>query len=369
MLIRAALFIKENPFGKVKSSTLYVFRQLLSHLQEKNIIEFILFCNDPPAMKLPENVTFQRVGHPYTIKSLFEFKKYINQVSDVDIVISFDVSGFCPIIYAKRKGIPVVVINFAANNVVKILYTKDLRYFEPIKTLLQLLVFVFADKIITASSFGIEKNKIFKHKVVAIGHGVNTKIFKPLHNIAKENKILFVGKCEKRKGLDVALKVFSHLHEEIPNLTFVIIGNRNKYIMNLINKISPELQKYIIFKSDLNVEELVQEYNSAKVLILLSRYDGWGLVVTESLACGTPVVVSTNTGAKVIVEKYNCGFVVDLKNINFIIDCMAKILKNDDKLREMSKNAQDAVKELSWSRVADKFLKSIMDTVDNGSST
>ena len=366
-MVRAALFIRENPFGNGKSSTLYVFRQLLNHLQKNKEISFTLFCNDPPTKKLPESVTFRKVDHPYTIKSLFEFKKFLKEGNRVDVVISFDISGVLPIIYAKRIGLPAIVINFAANNIIKFIYTKDLKYFEPIKSLLQLLVFAFADKIITASSFGIENNKIFKHKIVAIGHGVDTTIFKPLSNVTKkENKILFVGKVEKRKGLDIALKVFKYLYDEVPSLTFCIIGEKNKYITKLINKYPLYLRKNIIFKNNLNVEELVQEYNSAKVLILLSRYDGWGLVVTEALACGTPVVVSLNTGAKDIVEKYNCGLVVDLSDTEFIANALAKILKDRKYYKKLSKSAQKAVKEYSWNKVANRFLRCIIDVVNNG---
>lgn len=80
--INIALFIKENPYGRFRSSTTYVFKELLNHCKHQNI-KFILFSHDYPIEKLPENVIFRKVSGIYTFNCLLEFIKYIRNKNKI----------------------------------------------------------------------------------------------------------------------------------------------------------------------------------------------------------------------------------------------------------------------------------------------
>jgi glycosyltransferase involved in cell wall biosynthesis len=94
--------------------------------------------------------------------------------------------------------------------------------------------------------------------------------------------------------------------------------------------------------------EVLNLMMQADVLVLPSFSEGFGLVVTEALACGLPVIVTPNVGASDLVTDGREGFVVPVCCSEAIADRLSVLHRDRNVLAEMSKNAQATAASRPW---------------------
>lgn len=151
--------------------------------------------------------------------------------------------------------------------------------------------------------------------------------------------VLFVGRISKMKGLDVLLRA-AKLYETEKTLT-IIVGD-GEY-RNELNELKEKLKlRNIVFLGSKGHEELRLLYNISDVLVLPSRKEALPLVAIEALACGTPAVVTNQSGMDDIITK-EVGLLFDIDNekmlvekINLILD--KKIVFEKEKIADYAKN-------------------------------
>ena len=127
-------------------------------------------------------------------------------------------------------------------------------------------------------------------------------------------KIIYVGQLSYRKGLDLLLFALKKLGKEGWQLRIVGDGPSRSYLQ-LISKIFG-LEDCISFHGVINNEKVKSMIGESDLLVLPSRWDGWGAVVNEALHCGTPAVCSDSCGAKAIIEDSVNGRVFKTNNID-----------------------------------------------------
>jgi glycosyltransferase involved in cell wall biosynthesis len=161
-------------------------------------------------------------------------------------------------------------------------------------------IFCQADAVICVSKF--EKELILKDfkpkRVEVIPNGVNFEFMEKRKN---GKKILYVGRIEKYKGLDFVVKALKLL----PDFRLEIVGKGSykREIIRLAKKL--EVLDRISFYQDLSREELLRKYSEASVLVLLSKFEAYGLVVAEALASKTPCVVAKTSALAEWVDEKN----------------------------------------------------------------
>ncbi|MBC8110112.1 MAG: glycosyltransferase family 4 protein, partial [Verrucomicrobia bacterium] len=148
----------------------------------------------------------------------------------------------------------------------------------------------FAKK--TLIDVGISEDKIYKLYL-----GFDPDNFQPKkdYNLSGKFSILFVGLITYRKGLHLLLEAFRQLN--LPQTQLTLIGS----IADGEDLLSAYegMFEHIPY---LPHNELVTAYQEADLMIFPSYLDSWGMVVSEAMACGTPVIVSENTGSKDVVK-------------------------------------------------------------------
>ena len=103
-----------------------------------------------------------------------------------------------------------------------------------------------------------------------------------------------------------------------------------------------------------NVE---QYYGTADALLLPSPYDAFGMVVTEAMACGLPVVVSREAGASELICHAHNGLVLnDFNDAGTLADCMLEIHKRPAWAKSLGERARAAVERLSWDEIAHQTM-------------
>ncbi len=161
---------------------------------------------------------------------------------------------------------------------------------------------------------GIKQNKIS-----VIPNGVDTGLFYPLDKKSSKEKlgfgantkmILSVGSLISLKGHDLTINAVSHLVKKNYNVQFCIIGNgiKRQELERLIKEL--DLTDNVSLIGHVPNDKLTLWYNAADVFCLSSAREGWANVLTESLACGTPVVATNVFGALEIVKDDSTGILV-----------------------------------------------------------
>lgn len=248
-------------------------------------------------------------------------------------------------------------------------YSKTNKYDKDILNLI-----TKTKKIITVSKNNYEilntKFDNIKYKTVLIPNGFNNdifykydydkkKVFKVL-NINKDykNVVTYVGKLVEVKGVDILLKASKIYQNEN---TVTLIAGEGILLENL-KKLSEKLNlKNIVFIGNQSHDMLRKIYNISDVVVVPSRSEAFGLVVIESLACGTPVIGSDVGGIPDIInEKLGILFeredyitlsqnIKDIinNNVTFDSDYIAKYTKDNysqdkyiDKVIEVYKQAK-----------------------------
>jgi glycosyltransferase involved in cell wall biosynthesis len=105
--------------------------------------------------------------------------------------------------------------------------------------------------------------------------------------------------------------------------------------------------------------ELASILRSADCLILPSRFDSFGMVVPEAMACGLPVIVSDMVGAKELVADGRNGFIVPAENISALVTRMRWMIHNRRFSREMSLEARAAAEQASWACYRRRFVAAV----------
>lgn len=203
-----------------------------------------------------------------------------------------------------------------------------------------------------SSKMDLEKIGFKNVRVMPMGVSVD-----PLNAISsKENDptIVFIGRLKKHKLPDDAVNAFSILKKDLPLAKMWIIGNG--YMLGRLRKTAT---KDVTFFGHV---ENTMKYNllsRAHVVLIPSIREGWGLIVIESNAMGTPVVAYNVNGLRDSVVDGKNGFLVWEKNPEFLAKHALKLLKDKELLHRLSNQALEYSRHFSWDKTTDFFISEI----------
>ncbi|WP_022671151.1 glycosyltransferase family 4 protein [Hippea alviniae] len=215
--------------------------------------------------------------------------------------------------------------------------------------------------IFTVSEFSkndISKNlNIDKDKVEVIYNAIACK-FKRIDSIKKKNIILSVATLQPYKNMEGLIKSFILLkskYSEFKNYKLVLVGGinqkvfRNTGTLNLIGN-----KQNIVFTGYVSDNELVKWYNKAKLFVLVSKFEGFGIPPLEAMACGTPVIVSNVASLPEVCG--DAAYYVDPYNVENIAKGMKTVLENESLQKELIQKGFKRVKMFSWEKSAQKII-------------
>ena len=156
--------------------------------------------------------------------------------------------------------------------------------------------------------------------------------------------IFTLGSRWARKNLEFAVEVFKELKKE--SLKLVIAGDTNWQEISL--------DENIVIPGYVSDEDLPALYSGASLLVFTSRYEGFGLPVVESFACGTPVVCSSGGALKEVAGE--AGFVKEGFDKKEWAQCITELLSDSSMLSVMRSNGLKRAKEFSWRKTAQLTL-------------
>jgi glycosyltransferase involved in cell wall biosynthesis len=177
--------------------------------------------------------------------------------------------------------------------------------------------------------------------------------------IEKKYDIMFSGRIVDSKNplffADVAVKV----KEKRGKCSALIIGDGNEILINKMFMIFEENGIDYHFPGFVEHSKLPDYYSQAKILLLPTSYDCWGVVLNEAFVCGLPVITTDMTAAagELVIDEKN-GYVLPMDS-GLWAERIISLLEDPNKYEEFSKNAKATVEEFNFNKAAEGILSAI----------
>jgi len=170
-------------------------------------------------------------------------------------------------------------------------------------------------------------------------------------------KIVFVGQCIKRKGIDLLLQALSGLRDKGWHLEVIGEGKDRANFQELTRKLGIE-EKVNYFGAMQNSEAMLR-LQSADLLVLPSRWDGWGAVVNEALMRGVPVICTNHCGAADLLGASERGSVVEFGSVESLRSVMESWIRKGHVKPEQRARIREWSQCIQGSATADYLLRII----------
>ncbi|MCI0330110.1 MAG: glycosyltransferase family 4 protein [candidate division Zixibacteria bacterium] len=171
-----------------------------------------------------------------------------------------------------------------------------------------------------------------------------------------ERIILSPARLIEQKNLGTLIEAFSNVAPEFPDAKLLIVGSGPKEA-ELKNRVRHlDLEKKVEFLPSMPPPKLGGLYQATEIVTLVSKNEGFGLVLVEAFLFQKPVVAARSGGATDIVTDGENGFLVDPDNPDEIADALKKLLADADLRERMGKNGHRTyVEKFSPAKLAEKF--------------
>ncbi|MEO0241988.1 MAG: glycosyltransferase family 4 protein, partial [candidate division WOR-3 bacterium] len=203
-------------------------------------------------------------------------------------------------------------------------------------------------------------------KVSIVYNALDLNFFTP-GNKSDRPLIVYLGRLKKYKRIDLFLKAIKILVERYPELEFDVAvvgdGDARPQLESLTQKLG--LGKYIRFLGFVSEREKVEILKRAWVIVNTSPKEGWGIVVMEAQACGTPAVVFNSPGLREAVKDGETGYIVPYGKLEIMADRIREILVDSELRERLSKNARKWAEEFELSKLQETFYKNFFELLSN----
>ena len=183
------------------------------------------------------------------------------------------------------------------------------------------------------------------------------------YSLLTEKRIIAVGRYVYQKGFDLLLKAWAKIEKQYSDWELVIFGDGNRV-------------PYEQLMSDLGIDttrchlngpttDIQKEYINSSIFVLSSRFEGFGMVLIEAMACGLPVVsYACPCGPKDIIKDGEDGLLVDNGNVNALAETMSCLITDDVLRQSMSQAGRRNVRRFNIEQIA-QYWKTVFEKNEN----
>ena len=170
--------------------------------------------------------------------------------------------------------------------------------------------------------------------------------------------ILFLGRINWKKGLDLLIRAYSVLLGYRNDIHLLIVGNDEG---GYIKKVKKWIKKFgiedkVTFTGVLIGKEKIAAYVGSDVFVLPSYSENFGMAVVEAMACGVPLIISNQVGIQKDIIEAKAGEVIEAKT-EHLVSAIIKLLDNPNISHEMAENAKKLVREkFEIEKVSDEMI-------------
>lgn len=227
------------------------------------------------------------------------------------------------------------------------------------------------DRIITVSQSSAKDTRhLFKvpaDKIRVVYNGIDTEIYNGHEQAdrSRDGLIMVANTDDRKKGVLYLLQALQLLKNDGTKLTIVDdaarhssyiedVGPLPSYGSKLVRKLN--LDGMVRFTGRLTREELAEHYAAARIAVVPSLYEGFGLPAAEAMASGTPVIATTGGALPEVVD--DAGMLVPPADADALAAAIRQLLNDREAQQRMSEAGKKRVKEqFNWEQAARRTLE------------
>ncbi len=234
-----------------------------------------------------------------------------------------------------------------------------------------------ANRLVTVSEFSkqdiVASYGINPEKIDVVYNGSNL-IYHPLSKMEQDevkqnltgglDYFLFIGSLHPRKNIANMLKAFEKFSlSHHTKVKFLIIGQRFFKTGDIQETLeSMKFKDDVQFLGHLSPSEISKILAAAIALVLVSKFEGFGIPVIEAFKCDIPVIVSNATSLPEVAQ--NAALYADPFSVNSICDAMSQMANNESIRNDLIEKGRTVSKRFSWDKTAGLLWDSILKTVE-----
>lgn len=202
-------------------------------------------------------------------------------------------------------------------------------------------------------------------KIVVIPNGIDPKDFSNLpekgefrsqYGITQENIILYLGRVNRRKGIDVLINACSDFFRHQHDTKLVIAGADDGFLNEAKRMVkSLNLENRVLFTGGLTRRQVLAAYNEATIVVHTSTQEGFPIVPLEAGIMGKPIVVSDDP-AMDFVRKGRFGLTVKYGSVTQLKEALEITFNDPEMARELGARGKKFVKEnYGWETIGKRI--------------
>jgi glycosyltransferase involved in cell wall biosynthesis len=198
----------------------------------------------------------------------------------------------------------------------------------------------------TASAEEVLRNGARQAIVIGLGLPSEDLLCPPVDTKARSRTALYVGDSRPRKGLADFLDASEMVKSHVPDLELTIVTKDDAQVRTRLP------HRVIRRPTD---AQLVELYKACGVFVSTSWFEGLGLPPLQAMACGAPVVVTDQRGARdYAVNEQNC-LIVPIKSPDAVAEAMVRILRDPGRAQRLGAAGIETARNYRWDSAVDRF--------------
>lgn len=200
--------------------------------------------------------------------------------------------------------------------------------------------------------------------------GINLELFHPA-DIAREDKsVLFAGRLERSKGIEVLAQAIPMILRSAPQTKFYLAGKDfqcnggpmtwSQYLIKLFGN------KNIVYLGVLSAAELIRYYQTVTLSVMPSLYEPGGTIAFEAMACGCPMIASNVGGLPEIIKDRQTGLLVPAQDPWALADAVTDLLQNTQLRDDISQKAIESIqKDYNLNKIVQQTLNVYVNAIQS----
>jgi len=165
--------------------------------------------------------------------------------------------------------------------------------------------------------------------------------------------ILFVGRLEKRKGLDYLLKAYQQVKKEFPNSRLIVVGPGTRFRRKYEKQVRRNNLADVVFIGNVSYDELPRYYKTADIFCTpATGQESFGIVLLEAMAVGKPIAATNIEGYANVLTHGKEGLLVPPKDDKELARALLTLMSDDSLRRQMGANGMLTAQEYNWEKIA-----------------
>jgi glycosyltransferase involved in cell wall biosynthesis len=211
-----------------------------------------------------------------------------------------------------------------------------------------------------------------KNNITILPEGIDFKHWEQDQFLIKEEEptFIYVGRYSNYKGIDKVVRAFSILKTSYPKAKLWIVGKKKEeYIESVLTPILDKESiswgddgKDVVYWGFVSEEKKLELMSRAHCLLFPSQREGWGLIITEAAAVGTPSIGYNSPGIKDALNNGMAGYLCHENTIDELVRLMKSVIEDREEYKKKKEDAYNYSLNFHWNNTSlefDKFMDKI----------